>query len=180
MKIYQGRTKTGRNIIVRYPNLSDLNEMLRYINELSREKTFITYQGEQETLESEAQFLNSKLKGIRDKTSILLLVINNKKVIATAGIDMHDKTQNHVGVLGISIAKNFRGDGIGKLLMDLIIKEAKKKIAAIKIVTLNVYSTNSIARNLYKKIGFIEYGILPKGIIRGGKFEDTILMYKNI
>ena len=56
----------------------------------------------------------------------------------------------------------------------------KKKLSGIKIVTLEVYSTNDIARNLYKKFGFIEYGKLPNGVSRSGKFEDEFMMYKNI
>jgi hypothetical protein len=29
-------------------------------------------------------------------------------------------------------------------------------------------------------MGFAEYGILPGGITRNNKFEDAVLMYKNI
>jgi ribosomal protein S18 acetylase RimI-like enzyme len=93
---------------------------------------------------------------------------------------MMNKTENHVGILGISVAKDFRGEGLGKLLMELIVKEAEKEIPDLRIVTLGVYSTNSIAQNLYKQMDFVEYGRLPNGITRGGNFEDSILMYKNI
>jgi ribosomal protein S18 acetylase RimI-like enzyme len=93
---------------------------------------------------------------------------------------MMDKTEKHIGVFGIAINHDFRGGGIGKLLMDLVLKEAKDKLPDIKIVTLGVYSTNDIAKSLYKKMGFVEYGMLPEGITRSGKFEDEFLMYKNI
>lgn len=178
--VYQGITKTGKKVVIRYPQKSDLKEMLRYINELSDERTFIRYQGEHETLESETKYLKSRLEAIENKKAVHLLAFFNNKIIAATDIHMKDKTEQYVGILGISVAKDFRGDGLGKLLMELILKEAEKKILGLKILTLEVYSTNDIAKKMYEKFGFMEYGRLPKGITRNGKFEDAILMYKNI
>lgn len=178
--IYQGKTKTGKEIIVRYPEINDLDEMLKYINELSEEKTFVRFQGEEITFEDEAKYLKSQLQKIKNKKTVQLLVFNNKKLIGISGVDMRDKTEKHVGILGISIAKDFRGEGLGKLLMELILREAQKELPDLKIVTLEVYSTNDIAQKMYQNFGFIKYGILPNGITRGGKFEDAILMYKKI
>jgi ribosomal protein S18 acetylase RimI-like enzyme len=64
--------------------------------------------------------------------------------------------------------------------MELILKEAEKELGELKIVTLEVYATNEVAQNLYKKMGFVEYGKLPKGVMRSGTFEDRLMMYKNI
>jgi len=180
MIIYQGKTKTGKEIVVRYPEMGDLEEMLAFINNLSDEKTFVRYQGEHETVESEKKYLEGRLKAIKDKKAIHLLVFCKNKLIGASDIHMMDKTEKHIGVLGISIAKNFRGEGVGKILMNLVEEEAKKKLPNLKMITLGVYSPNTVARNMYKKIGYVEYGILPNGITRGGKFEDAVLMYKNI
>lgn len=177
--VFQGKTKKGTEIFVRYPEAGDVEEMLQYINELSKEKTFIRYQGEQETLESESKWLEERLNQIKNKKAVHLLAFYNDKLVGATEIHMMDKTEKHIGILGISISKDFRGNGLGKLLVELILKEAKRKILAIKIVTLQVYSTNDIAKNLYEKIGFVDYGLLPNGIIRGEKLEDTVLMYKN-
>lgn len=178
--VFQGKIKTKEDILVRYPEPNDVEEMLKYINGLSKERTFIRYQGEQETLESETKYLKSRLEAIGNKKAVHLLAFSNNKLVAATDIHMMDKTEKHVGIFGISVIKDFRGKGLGKLLMELILKEAKSKISDIKIVTLGVYSTNDIAKSLYKKLGFIEYGMLPNGITRGGKFEDAVLMYKNI
>jgi len=110
----------------------------------------------------------------------MLLAFSDNKLIANSGINLKEKTQKHIGILGISVIKNFRGEGIGRLLMRLVLKEVEKELTDLKIVTLEVYSTNSIAQNLYQKMGFIHYGKLPNGIMRAGIFEDAILMYKNI
>jgi ribosomal protein S18 acetylase RimI-like enzyme len=178
--VYQGETKKGLEILIRYPQKGDEKEMCRYINELSKEKTFVRFQGEETSLKDETDYLDSQLKKIEGKKAITLLGFNGNKLIAISGIDMMDKTEKHIGVLGISVAKDFRGKGVGELFTEIILKEAGKEITNLKIVTLEVYETNSIAKNLYKEMGFVEYGKLPNGIIRNDAFEDAIFMYKNI
>ena len=178
--IYQDKTKTGKEILIRYPETGDLEEMLNFINELSDERTFIRYQGEHETLESEKKYLESRLEEISNKKAVHLLVFHDNKLVGASDIHMRDKTEKHIGVLGIIVAKNFRREGIGKILIDLIIKEAVNELKVLKIITLEVYSTNEIAKNLYKRMGFVDYGLLPGGVSRSDEFEDSVLMYKNI
>lgn len=178
--VFEGKTKKGTEILVRYPEIDDVEEMMNFINELSKEKTFIRYQGEQETLESETKYLKSRLEDIQNKKAVHLLAFSGNKLIASTEIHLQDKTEKHVGVFGISVIKDYRGEGLGKILMELVLKETKENIPGIKIVSLKVYSTNEIGRYLYKKLGFVEYGTLPNGIVRGDKFEDEIMMYKNI
>lgn len=178
--VYQGKTKTGLDILIRYLEKGDEVEMTRYINELSKEKTFITFQGEEITFEGEKEYSDGFLKKIKEKTAIKLLVIHDSKIIGISDIYTGERTAKHVGVFGITIAKEFRNQGIGKLLMELTLKEAEKEMPTLKIVTLEVFAKNSIAKRVYERFGFTEYGKLPNGIMRENAFEDAILMYKNI
>jgi len=178
--VYQGKTKTGKEIIIRYPQLGDEVEMLKFINQISDEKTFIRYQGEHETLESEVKYLESVLNAIRNQKEVRLLVLSNNQLIASTDIHLLDKTEKHIGIFGIIISKDFRGEGLGTLLMELILKEAERELNELRIATLEVYATNKVAQALYRKMGFIEYGKLPNGVMRCGVFEDRLMMYKNI
>ena len=118
--MFQGKTNKGIEILIRYPQVGDAQAMTDYINALSDERTFITYQGEHETLDSESSFLNAKLKKIENKKSVMLLAFSDDKLIGIAGIDLDIRTQRHIGTLGISIAKDYRGKGVGKILLDHI------------------------------------------------------------
>jgi RimJ/RimL family protein N-acetyltransferase len=82
-----------------------------------------------------------------------------------------------VGIFGVTIAKEFRGVGIGEVISKCTIEEGKKSIPGLKILTLNVFSPNTIAQNLYKKLGFIEYAKLPKGVWYKNEYIDEIKMY---
>jgi ribosomal protein S18 acetylase RimI-like enzyme len=100
--------------------------------------------------------------------------------MAVADINLKDKIESHVGVFGITVAKEFRNQGIGKLLMNLVFKEAQKKIPSLKIVTLGVFANNPIAKEMYKKFGFVEYGKLPKGLVHKNQFIDHVFMFKKL
>lgn len=177
--IYKEKTKSGRDIIFRYPVIDDAKSLLDYINKISLERTFIRFQGEQLTFEEEEKYLKSLLEKIDKQVNIKLLGFIDGKLVAIAGIDLQDKTRNHLGVFGISVDREFRNEGIGKLLLKNILKESKK-LPKLKIITLVVYSPNCFAYRLYKKFGFKDYGLLPGGIKFHNKFVDEILMYKKI
>lgn len=171
-------TKTGKTVSFRYPTLDDALDMMNYINKLSLEKTFILMQGGQKTLEDENKWLKDYLKN-KNKT-VIILAFSENKLIGISDIKLKDEAKCHVGNFGISIDKDFRREGIGKALMQLVINESIKNIKDLKIIELEVFGSNNIARNLYQKMGFIEFGCLPNGLKRKGKFDDAILMYKSI
>ncbi len=180
MTVYQGKTSKGNKIIVRYPTSKDLKPLLNYINTLSKEKTFILFQGERISLKEEREYLETRLKKIKNKEAVMLLAFCKGRLIGNSGIEMKDKAESHVGRFGITVAKGYRGEGIGKLLMELVLKEAKKKIPQLKIITIDVFSNNKIASGLYKKFGFKKFGRLPRGIKHQEKLVNLLSLYKSI
>lgn len=177
--IFEGLSNKGTKIIVRYPAKDDAGMMRNYINTLSKEQTFIRFQGEKVSLGHETKYLKKQLKRIIKKTTVELLVFCSNKLIGISSVDMKDKTESHEGVFGISLAKEYRGEGIGKKFMQLVLEEAEKNIPQLRIVTLGVFEDNPLAKNMYEEFGFKEYGRLPKGILHKAKYIDHIYMYKN-
>jgi RimJ/RimL family protein N-acetyltransferase len=178
--VFEGLSSKGNKIIIRYPVKGDVEQMRDYINSLSKEQTFIRFQGEQVTLGHETKYLNRQLKRIVKKTTVELFVFCNNKLIGISSIDMKDKTESHEGVFGISIANEYRGEGIGKIFMKMVLEEAERHMPQLRIITLGIFGGNVIAKSMYEKFGFKEYGRLPKGVLHKGKYVDHIYMYKNI
>jgi putative acetyltransferase len=79
---------------------------------------------------------------------------------------------SHVGILGIVVLKNARRVGLGKELMESLLQLAKR--AGLKIMVLDMFATNTVARHLYESIGFVEVGKIPKAIHRDGKYIDLV------
>ncbi len=73
------------------------------------------------------------------------------------------------------IAKNHRGRGIGKLLVEELLKRVRK-IDDIEQVTLTVVVSNAAAKSLYQKFGFVSYGVEEHAIKWKGKYFDDDLM----
>lgn len=178
--VFQGKSKSGREIIFRYPTKNDLHILRDYINTLSKEKTFIIFQGEHVSLEEEKKYLDTQLKTITENKAVQLLAFSDGKLVGNTQINLQSKAVKHIGVFGISLAKEFRGEGIGTLLMEKLIIEAKQHLKGLKIITLECFGNNEIARKLYKKMGFIEFGNLPKGIIYRDTPVDHVYMFKEV
>lgn len=179
--VFKGKTADNTSFIIRYPKRTDLQELWKFINKISKEKTFISLQGEEISLANERKWLNSQIKGIKNKTIIYLLAEIEDKIVGVSSINMNSKPiGTHIGVFGITIAKEFRHHGIGKQLMNAILKEATKNLTQLKIIVLGVFANNPVAKRLYEEFGFKEYGRLPKGILHLGNYVDDIRMYKEI
>lgn len=178
--VFEGRTKDGRPYVIRYPQRGDAQMMTDYINEVSKEQTFIRFQGEEMSLKDETKYLQGQLKKIQKKQSVELFVLCDNKIVGISAIDMKDKVEHHEGVFGISLAKEYRGQGLGRILMKLVLEEAEKQLPDLRIITLGCFEGNTQALDMYKKFGFQEYGRLPGGVFYKGKYIDHIYMVKNI
>lgn len=165
-------------VIFRYPEMSDAKDLERLINSLIEEKAAITLDREQ-SFEEELSWLSETLKNVEKGKEIALVVEVDEKVLGSSGVRKKEGNESHVGELGILLRKGIRGKGIGEKLIKTLIKEAKKRLE-IEIVTLNVYHTNEIALNLYKKAGFEEIGRLKDGAYHNDKYKDVIIMSKDL
>ncbi len=178
--VFQGKTKTGKDILIRYPLPEDTPLVHEYINILSKEQTFIRFQGEEASLAEEEAYVQDQLKKIRQYEAVMLLVFCDEKLVANAGLSLSDKIESHIGVFGISVAKEHRGDGIGSLLMDMVLQEAERELLKLKIATLTVFGNNPFAKEMYERKGFKVYGNLPEGVLHKEQYVDHIYMYKKI
>lgn len=178
--VFEGTTAKGLNVLLRYPQQGDAQALLDYVNPLSAEQTFILLQGEQLTLEDEQKYLDRELSLMRAGTGVQLLAFVDDMVVGDTEIQVRPGISEHVGALGIGIAKAYRGQGLGELMMETIINEAMTHLPKVQIITLRVFGNNEVALNLYRKLGFVEYGRLPGGMRHRGSFVDDVHLFKRI
>ncbi len=79
-------------------------------------------------------------------------------------------------ITNIAVDEKHRNNGVGNLLLEGLIDICIDRNA--KAMTLEVRKSNEIAKNLYKKYGFKEYGIRPK--YYSDDNEDAVIMWKKI
>lgn len=69
-------------------------------------------------------------------------------------------------------------DGFLKKIIELTISESINHISAMKIITLGVFASNTVAHKMYQDFGFVEYGNLPDGIHHNDNYVNHLYMYK--
>lgn len=81
----------------------------------------------------------------------------------------------HCAYLGMSILQEYVGKGLGSFMMATALEQAKAN--GYEQVELGVFSDNAIARHMYSKMGFKEYGINPRAFkLPDGTYCDEIIM----
>lgn len=157
-------------------DLRNVKEFQDFINSLVEEDAQIIII-KKVSLKEEKDYLKNQLKQIRKRRKIVLLAEANKKIVGSTAVSLGIGRQEHVGSLGISVRKEYRGMGLGSYLMKEIIKLAKKELKPKpKIIRLSVLPTNKPAINLYKKLGFKKVALVPKQMEYKGKLENEIIM----
>jgi len=170
----------GIDLLVRHVRRDDVEQLRSLINTISLEQTFITFQGEQMSIEEESRYVEGFIAKAENQKAVKLLAFHDGELIGIADVIAKERAESHVGILGLMVAKEWRNKGIGSLLLKMALEEAQKNITELKIITLGVFGNNPIAKRLYEKMGFKEYGLLSQGIRHKGKLVDHIYMYKSV
>jgi len=155
--------KDGRKAILRAPEWRDLDGLLEFIGELVDERVEIV-RNTKPSRGEEAEWLGRRLVAIENGSLVALVAEINGKIVASSEVEKRIRFPEmaHVGGLGIGILKNSRGAGLGAAIMESLLQLAKE--IGLKVVILDMFATNTVARRLYEKVGFVEVGKIPKAI----------------
>ena len=171
------KAKDGRDVILRAPRWSDLDDMLDFINSLVEEGAEITVDTKK-TRDEEVDWLARLLSSVEKGRHVAIVAEVDGRFVGQVEVGSRGGRSKHVGNLGISIRDGYRDAGIGTELM--LEAEAQARRLGIKIIFLEVYATNKRARHVYEKAGYSEVGCLPKAALRDGEYIDSIMMSKEI
>lgn len=113
----------------------------------------------------------------KKETSLTSYVDGKACGLAYLNIQVYKKF-SHQCLLTIIVDKNYRNQGVGTKLIEEVILLGKKKFG-IELLHLEVYEGNP-AINLYKRLGFEEFGIHRKWLKDNGKYIGKIFMQRSI
>src|SRR5690606_9459202 len=152
-------TKNGTTAEIRYPLIGDVAALLEFINQHSLEDKFTRFSGEQQTLAEETEYLEGELAAVAAGDGVKLLCSVDNKIAGTVTI-RRDKSllarKLHTSTFGIVVAKEFRGQGIGKELTQHVMDQAIQHMSGLRMIKLECFSNNTVALSLYQKMGFRE------------------------
>ena len=176
-------TKKNRTVTIRLLTLEDSEQSREYINQISAEDTFIGFSGEQLTADQELDYIKESIASMNEGNSLHLLAGFEGKIVAMcdARRDMSLKKRSaHIAQFGLTVTREFRGEGLGEAILKLTIDILPTYITNIRLLKLSTFGPNEVALALYQKLGFQQYGVLSGGIFFHGQFVDHILMSRPI
>lgn len=152
----------------------DAGEFMAFINALIKEKTYLLID-KPVTLKEEKQWLKMQLLAQKTGEVIILKALIDGILIgngfAKPGIG---RNQGNIS-LGIALAQQSRGKGIGRLLLEELIIVSDRKWHP-KNITLHVVSANTKAQKLYESLGFCIIARLPQWYKYGATYLDEYIL----
>ncbi|MCR5272577.1 MAG: GNAT family N-acetyltransferase [Lachnospiraceae bacterium] len=174
------RDKLERTIVLRAAIPEDAKELIRYLKVTSGETPYLIREPEEIelTLEQEESFIKDRLESKSDLMLVALLDgkhIGNCSLMSLAPY----KRYKHRCDIAIALYKEYCGCGIGKLMMETVLKAATE--IGYEQAELEVVSSNKAAISLYEKLGFKKYGTFPDSMkYSDGTYMDSDWMMKKL
>ncbi|VVB59888.1 Acetyltransferase (GNAT) family protein [uncultured archaeon] len=152
----------------------DPREFQRFINTLTKEGTYLLVD-KPVTLKEEKQWLQTQIQAQRKGDQIYLKALVNGHLIADCFAKPgFGRNRGNIN-LGIAVAKNWRGKGIGHMLIEEIIVRSEQKWHP-KNIYLHVVSANKKAHQLYESLGFLQIAQLPQWFEYNTTYLDEYIL----
>lgn len=106
-----------------------------------------------------------------------LVAVVDDRVVGMLGVETFPNRprRRHVGRIGISVAAECQGKGVGTALMAAAVDLADNWLNLSRL-ELEVYADNAAGIRLYEKFGFVYEGTLRQHAFRNGKYVDSNVM----
>ncbi|MCU7787283.1 GNAT family N-acetyltransferase [Pyrobaculum sp. 3827-6] len=130
------------------------------------------------SIADEFAWFAEKLRALERGDAVFKVAEVGERLVGTCEIARSRRRGfSHVGVLGIAVAREWRGRGVGRALAEAAIRDACGR-RLFELIVLEVMDVNERAVRLYEKLGFVKYGYLPKGARLRGRYFNIVYMYK--
>jgi RimJ/RimL family protein N-acetyltransferase len=175
--VLRGRQRStlrdGRAVVVRSVVPGDAAELARLVDAVASEPEtwLLMVPGRRTAREWKQQIAQAET----DPGSLMLAAALGGRMVGNLGLrsDPHGASA-HVAVLGMSVAADLRGAGVGTAMLETALIWAGAHGCAK--VTLSVFPHNRRAIAFYKRHGFVTEGLRRRQFVRQGRALDELLM----
>jgi RimJ/RimL family protein N-acetyltransferase len=169
--------RKGREVTLRTPRWSDLDDMLTFINGLVEEEAMIAIDTKK-TRDEEIEWLANNLKRLEKDQHMSVVAEVDGLMVGSCEFTPRYGRMKHYASLGISLRDGYREAGIGQEMMKELEKHAPR--LGVEYMALEVYSINDRAIHVYEKVGYGKIGSYPSGVKYKGEYVDSVHMVKKL
>ncbi len=167
--------RNGVRLTLREAKRSDAAVLLEYLAAVSAETDYLTFgPGEFNlSVEEEEAYLEKCQKA---NNSLYLLAEVEGRLIGTLSFEGGGRVRtHHTGEFGISVRKEYWGQGVASALLDVLTEWAVEG-NVIRKLNLRVRTDNRHAIRLYERKGYVTEGTIRKEICVNGEWYDLLWM----
>ncbi len=183
--VYRRFAADGKTVSLRPMSRDDLDRLLTFVNGLVDDKktgkgaSVFTGFEKRVSRREEKKYLADQLTAVKKGHSISVLAEADGRIVGNGNVDPgpYNETRHHAH-LGLTILADYRGKGIGREMVKVLLLEARR--VGLKSIEVEFLSTNDAAIRTYRKAGFKEVGRIPRKVFRDGRFFDSVIMVKSI
>ncbi|KAJ1428033.1 sortase [Ochromonadaceae sp. CCMP2298] len=156
---------------VRDATVEDMPAILEIFNEQVLNSAGL-YMYEEHTLEMRVQWFEDRL---RNDFPVIVAVING----VVAGFGSYGSYRAYPGYKytvehSVYIEKTFRGQGVGKVVMDWLIEDAQRRDKHVMVACIDAANEASI--KFHEKLGFVHAGTLKQAGFKFGRWLDATFL----
>jgi len=162
------------SIEIRTATFDDCEALRRFATDLFAERLPGIYTRPAPTAEVERAFVASRLG---PGNSTLIVAVLGSRVVGL--LDFLGGTypeDAHTGEFGLSVACDFRGQGIGSALVAALMDWAS--VHGIRRVEAHAWSNNPGAMRLYERLGFVAESVRHAAIASDGQLLDVVVLVR--
>lgn len=164
------------NVTIREARVDDAEALIPYVQRLAAEPDIdlLLQPGEFDlTVEEEQQILADYAAA---ENSIYLVAEVEGQIVGSLNCQgSHRRAARHVVMLGMSVAREWRGQGIGTRLLEHALQWARET-GIVTRIELFVFARNTGAIRLYERFGFVIEGRRRRSVYKDDQYMDDLLM----
>lgn len=165
----------NEKVIIRKADKQDAKKLVEYLNIIGGESDYLTFGAGEfgKSVEQEESYIENVLK---EENAVSLIAEFNGKIVGNLNFSGGPRQRTaHVGEFGVSVLKEYWGNRIGEELIKYLIDWSKTSLI-IRKINLRVRTDNTRGIKLYKRLGFLEEGIIKRDFLINGEFYDSLVM----
>lgn len=118
---------------------------------------------------------------LTDKLDAVLGAFEDNRLAGIAGLafEPREKARHKATLFGMYVSASVRQRGLGYELVQSVLAEARTH-QGLRLIKLTVTAGNDPALKLYRRCGFIQFGLEPMAVRVGEEYFDKIHMWREL
>jgi len=127
------------------------------------------------------EWWTSRLSQREAPADVVFGAFDDDRLAGAAGLsfESREKARHKAHLFGMYVPLSCRGRGFGRALVDAALAYARSR-DHVRIVQLTVTQGNAAAESLYRRCGFVAFGIEPYAVAVGGDYVSKVHMWRDL